>query len=70
MARTITIFAPLVAELDRPIPALLLLLVQSLALISTFFLPNNSEIEEFEQRLENLREKNQEIREEIQTAMK
>ena len=38
IARFVTIFASLAAELDRPWPAALLILANSIALINAFFL--------------------------------
>lgn len=49
IARCLTIPAPICAELQRPIPAILLLTVTGLALISAIFLPSYSEEVAYEQ---------------------
>ena len=41
IARGFTILAPLAAELDRPWPAIILIIINSLALIDSFFLPKS-----------------------------
>ena len=43
VARSITIGAPLVAELDRPTPAIILMSFVGIALISSIFLPSRAE---------------------------
>jgi hypothetical protein len=43
VGRLITIFAPIVAELPRPTPAIFLLSINGIALISAFFLPSKKE---------------------------
>lgn len=48
IARLLTVFAPIVAELDRPIPAIFILSINSLALLSCIWLPTMKEEEEFE----------------------
>ena len=61
VARGVTILSPMAAELDRPIPAILLLATQTIGLITTFFLPGSEEIENFERDLSALAKKNDEI---------
>ena len=48
IARALTVLAPICAELDRPIPCIILLVLNFLALLASFFLPSYSEQEEFE----------------------
>ena len=43
VGRLITVFAPLVAELPRPAPAIFLLSINAIALFSAFFLPSKKE---------------------------
>lgn len=49
-ARLLTILSPLIAELPRPIPAICLLSVNSVAFISSFFFPSLQEENDFEER--------------------
>lgn len=56
VARTVTIAAPLVAELDRPLPALILLAFNFVSLISSIFLPTSDEEAEFAARKKQLLE--------------
>jgi hypothetical protein len=46
VGRGLTIFAPLVAELDRPLPMVFLLSVTSIAFIAAFFLPSRQDYED------------------------
>lgn len=48
VARSFTVASSLVAELDRPWPAILLISLTALALIDSFFLPSYSDEEEYE----------------------
>ena len=48
VARSVTITSPLVAELDRPWPACLLISLTVIALVDAFFLPSYSEEVEYE----------------------
>jgi len=48
VARVFTVASPLVAELDRPIPAYILLGVNFFAFITAFFLPSSEEQREFD----------------------
>ena len=50
IARLLTVFAPLVAEMDRPIPAIFILSINSLALLSCIWLPTWKEEEAFEEK--------------------
>lgn len=50
IARLITIFSSIVAEMPRPQPAIFLISVNALALIASFFLPSYKEEEEFERK--------------------
>ena len=43
VARTVTVFSSLAAELDRPIPVCLLLVGTGIAFINAFFLPSYDE---------------------------
>ena len=52
IARTVTIFSSLAAELDRPIPVCLLLITTFLAFINAFFLPSYDEEVAIEMALE------------------
>lgn len=54
IARSITIASPLVAELDRPIPGIILICVQLIAFITAFFLPSKKDQQEFDANVENL----------------
>ena len=56
VARTVTIAAPLVAELDRPLPALILLASNFVSLISSIFLPTSDEEAQFAARKKELLE--------------
>ena len=47
-ARLLTVAAPLVAETPRPVPAIFLLVINSLSLIATFFLPSADDEIKFE----------------------
>ena len=49
-ARSFTIGSPLVAELDKPVPTIILLCAVFLALVSSFFLPSRQEERELEER--------------------
>jgi hypothetical protein len=40
VGRTLTIFAPLVAEIPKPVPAIFLLAINGIALIASIFLPS------------------------------
>jgi len=40
IGRALTILAPLAAELERPLPASILLIINIIAFINAFFLPN------------------------------
>lgn len=44
IARTATIFAPLTAELDRPIPILIVIIVVTIGLITSFTFPSDSDL--------------------------
>lgn len=50
VARTLTIFSPLIAELPRPIPSICLLSINGLAFIAAFFFPSRQEEIEFEKK--------------------
>lgn len=56
IARTITIFSSLAAELDRPWPAILLISLTSLSIINAFFLPSMTEEIEYEKKLKQMDE--------------
>ena len=43
IARTFTIFAPLVAELDKPIPIIIVMIVTTAGLITTFTFPSSDD---------------------------
>jgi hypothetical protein len=45
VGRLVTIAAPMVAELDRPMPCILLLTFNGLAIIASIFLPSREEVE-------------------------
>lgn len=47
-ARLLTVFAPLIAETPRPVPAIFLLVLNSIALVASIFLPSRQEEDEFE----------------------
>lgn len=51
IARSVTIFSSLAAELDRPWPAILLISLTSIAIVTAFFLPSMSEEIEYEKQL-------------------
>lgn len=54
IARSVTIASPLVAELDRPIPGLVLIFVQLIAFATAFFLPSKQDQSDFDANVENL----------------
>ena len=43
IARAFTIFAPLVAELDKPIPIIIVMIVTTAGLITTFTFPSSDD---------------------------
>ena len=53
VSRFFTIFASLSAELDRPWPGVIMLILLVLAFIDAFFLPSIAEEEEFENEINN-----------------
>ena len=50
IARALTVLAPICAELDRPIPCIILLSSNFLALVAAFFLPSYAEQAKFEEQ--------------------
>lgn len=54
VARSVTVASSLVAELDRPWPAILLISVTVIAFIDIFFLPSYSEEEEYDKKLKEI----------------
>ena len=48
IARLFTMFAPLVAELDRPIPIIMVIVVTLIALITSFTFPSDKDPEKRE----------------------
>jgi hypothetical protein len=49
IGRALTILAPLAAELDRPLPASILLIINVVAFINAFFLPSRNQEKEFDE---------------------
>jgi hypothetical protein len=49
IGRALTILAPLAAELDRPLPASILLIINVVAFINAFFLPSRDQEKEFDE---------------------
>ena len=50
IARVVTISAPMVAEVDKPLPQIILVTFISVALICSFFLPSKQDQEDFKKR--------------------
>jgi len=48
VGRLVTIAAPIVAELDRPLPVLFLLCFNVIAIMASAFLPSAKEVEEYQ----------------------
>ena len=44
VGRLVTVAAPVVAELDKPIPAILILCINVIGIIASFFLPSKDDI--------------------------
>lgn len=51
VARLVTVCSSLAAELDRPIPAIMLISVTVLAFIDAWFLPSYTEEKEYDKKL-------------------
>jgi hypothetical protein len=49
IGRAITILAPLAAELERPLPASILLIINIIAFINAFFLPSRDQEKQFDE---------------------
>jgi hypothetical protein len=50
IGRAITILAPLAAELERPLPASILLIINIIAFINAFFLPSRDQEKQFDEQ--------------------
>ena len=57
VARSTTILSSLVAELDRPIPAIILISLTGLQFIANIFLPSKSEEDEYFEKVQEAKEK-------------
>jgi hypothetical protein len=50
IARLLTIFSPMIAEFDRPLPAIFLLSMNGIAFLASFFFPSRQEEIEFDEK--------------------
>ena len=54
VARSVTVASSLIAEVDRPWPAVILITVTTIALIDSFFLPSYDDEVEYEKKLQEI----------------